>query len=178
MCSCQCIAGLLETYLPDSNLSVHFISCGAMQRLLLIVSCKTSWQSQSPNSFQLHEHLPHFMDQVENRTHHHVHQHHHHEHHPEDHVCNCFTSSTATQSLEELEFQRYHMHTHGPHTPTHFYRGLWTAALNGDINRVKMLLSQRNCNANVIHMHTSPANIMFNYPDKRRIRLYCFTLCL
>jgi ankyrin repeat protein len=54
--------------------------------------------------------------------------HHHKEGEPcDDHICNHFGNSVATQSLEELEFQR----------------SLCNASRSGDIERVKMLL-QRN----------------------------------
>ncbi len=61
------------------------------------------------------------------------HSHHDHHHNHTDHICNhpiassdSGTSIVYTQSLDELEFQR----------------GLWTASINGDVNKVNRLLSK------------------------------------
>lgn len=55
----------------------------------------------------------------------HTHKHSH-DHECDGHVCNHGFTTVATQSLEELNFQR----------------GLWTAALNGDDSRIQMLLGR------------------------------------
>lgn len=46
-----------------------------------------------------------------------------------DHNCTCSTHAVATQSLDEMDFER----------------GIWFAAQNGDLERVKKLVKDKHC---------------------------------